>query len=735
MLNRICDQLRIDLAYYDIWGHQHHASDAAKRAILESLGVAASDDSGLKESWLELERARAAEILDPVTVLAAEGPSEVLVRCLPEERGGSLQAALYTETGGALKLERRLSELPATDDSGLSLRLILPWTLELGYHDLEVEIRAPGRPARRAAQRLIVAPNRAYLPERLQRDGRLAGVAVSLYGLRTARDWGVGDFTDLDRFVQWAARSLRVSVVALNPLHAIHNREPYNTSPYLPLSAYYRNFLYLDIERIPVFSRCPAAQALLRRPKIQAAIERLRASDLVDYEGVARLKRAFLRLLFREFLRAEWTPRTAEAREFQRFLAQEGDLLRNFAIYCALDEVLHARDRNRWTWRDWPAEYQDPDSAAVRAFAELHWRRVLYHQWVQWQIDRQLEAVQSSAREAGMEIGLYHDLALATDSCGSDLWAYRRFFAQGCRVGSPPDGFAPEGQDWAFPPPQPEQHRRDGYRLFTETIRKNSRHAGALRIDHFMRFHRLFWIPDGMPAREGTYVRERFEDLMRILALESVRGQFMVIGEDLGTCPPEVRDGMARFGVLSYRLFYFEKGSDGLQRRPEHFPHLALVSSTTHDLPTLAGFWGGRDIEARKSAGLLSDPAWYDRLWAERHTEKAQMIETLIRDGCLPADFPREAAGWPELTGELHNAIIGWLCSTPSALMLLNQEDLTKETEQQNLPGTTTEYPNWKRKMKLTLEQLEGAEAAGFVAMFRSWLEKSGRAIGGAAKP
>jgi 4-alpha-glucanotransferase len=243
-----------------------------------------------------------------------------------------------------------------------------------------------------------------------------------------------------------------------------------------------------------------------------------------------------------------------------------------------------------------------------------------------------------------------------------------------------------------------------------------------------MRFFRLFWIPDGLPAREGAYVNERWRDMLRILALESHRHQFLVVGEDLGTVPDELRTAMEQYGILSYRLFYFEKSWDGLPKRVADYPRQALVSSTTHDLPTLAGYWAGRDIEVRRAAGLTGDGANYRQLIEERRQDKARLLDALIRDGLLPNDFPREAANWTELTGELHNAVIGDLALTPSMLLLLNQEDLTKETEQQNLPGTTWQYPNWKRKMRYSLEELEMEPRVGdFARMFRHWLTRSGR--------
>ena len=442
------------------------------------------------------------------------------------------------------------------------------------------------------------------------RAGRAAGLAVSLYGIRSERNWGCGDTSDLKALIDWVVDQAGASFIALNPLHAIPNRQPFNTSPYLPNSIFYRNPIYLDLEQIDDSALPARAQAWLQSPECRIGIATLRSSELVEYERVYRLKLRFLKLLFRSFLN-EWNQNTARAHELRHYIDREGDLLDRFAVHAALEHAIHRRCPDVWNWRSWPEPYQDPDSPAVREFARKHWRSVLFHKYLQWQLDLQFQAVQQHARERGLAIGIYHDLALATDRFGSDLWAHRDFFISGCRVGAPPDDFSPKGQDWAFPPPNSERHYQDGYRLFAESVRRNCRHGGALRIDHVMRFFRLYWIPDGMDATEGTYVRDRYEDLLGILALESVRQKVVLIGEDLGTVPDEVREALARFGILSYRLLYFEQDRDGSFRRPDEYPRDALVSATTHDLPTLAGFWIGRDIEARRDAGLLPDEASY----------------------------------------------------------------------------------------------------------------------------
>lgn len=718
-LERAARRVRIEPEYWDIWGRRHTTARETTEAILRSLGY---DVDALEESLATAESAEASTLLDPATVVTWNGEGISVPIRIPAgyRKEGRVHLALYTEDGQAERAEIAAEALEG--------KLPVPGSPALGYHDLEVVLKHPVRREIRASQRLIVTPRRAWVPELLEQGRKTAGLAISLYGVRSSRNWGAGDFTDLGQIVEWVHAHLGAGFVALNPLHAIANRQPYNTSPYLPLSAYYRNYIYLDIEAIAEYTTCRWARRLVNSTVVQAEIAELRSSEFVEYERVAHLKLTVLRLLYREFQRRDGL----QMREFRRWAAEQGEFLDRFATYCALDEVIHTSRPDVWIWPDWPAEYQDASSPAVRQFARTHQRLVDFYKYVQWQIDVQLASVQRRALNLGMPVGLYHDLALATDSCGADLWAYRPFFVDGCRVGAPPDDFAPEGQDWAFPPPNAEAHRADGYRLYIATIRQNSRHGGALRIDHVMRFYRLFWIPNGVPAKEGTYVLDRYEDLLGILALESHRGKFLVVGEDLGTVPPEMRAAMERYGIFSYRLFYFEKDAAGNPRPAAEYPVRALVSSTTHDLPTLSGFWAGRDIELRRQVGFIRDDNEYRHQVEQRKEDKRRMLEALVREGLLGQDFPREAAEWSDLTGELHNAVIGHLVRTPSQLMLLNQEDLTKEMDQQNLPGTTSEYPNWRRKMRLTVEELTSSPAAeGFCVMFRNWLEREQRLTDG----
>jgi 4-alpha-glucanotransferase len=678
--------------FWDIFGHRHFTAPETNRAILTALGFDCSSESSLLASLAQRDESDNHRLLPPALVVSENAP----LRIPAEFHPGSFDLEIATEQGPHHRV-RFENGSPQSD-------LRLP----LGYHEAKTADGKGGD----CTMRLIVTPDRAHLPT----PGKHAGLGVTLYGLRSHRNWGVGDLRDLRDLIDWAVPTLHVDFIALNPLHAIHNRRPYNTSPYLPNSIFYRNFLYLDVEAVPGFDRI---RHRYEHGEVCAELVRLRASANVEYEQVAALKRRALDQIF---------ALNPPGRDCEQWVANEGDLLRLYATYCALDEHLHAENPGLWVWPDWPEEYRDPGSAAVRQFAADHEREILFHGWLQWNLDRQLARVQQQARDKGMSIGLYHDLALATDRCGSDLWAHRGFFVSGCRVGSPPDDFSPTGQDWSFPPPDTRRHREDGYRLYAESIRKSLQHGGALRIDHVMRLFRLYWIPEGHDAAHGAYVRDRAEDLVRILALESVRNNAVIVGEDLGTVEPEVRETLARFGILSYRLLYFER-KDGRFKSPEEYPEQALAASTTHDLATITGFWTSNDIEARLQAGTIDREA-YEAQKIDRAREKQNLLDALFAAGLLPPAYTHRADEIPELTGELHYAIVGFLAKTPSVLWLVNQEDITKNITQQNLPGTTSQYPNWSRKMLCSIKELsEVREMSDCASMVASWIEATGRSL------
>ena len=682
-LQRAAGHYGIQPEYIDVWGRRIPPSETCLRLILAARGVPTGSADQI-DGYLEVQTAREwAAPLDP-TIVVRESAHELPLRIPAACRGASVKLEIEWEGGELQHAWFWLPEIREIRQSGefIEKRLTLPRPLRLGYHRLRVYWMKQPELEQFGEARFIVCPERAHTVEK-----RIAGLAVSLFGLRSERNWGIGDVTDLKALVD-AFAPAGAEFIALNPLHAIANRQPFNTSPYSPLNLLYRNFLYIDVERAPGYQREPA---------FCDEIITLRAAEFVEYERVAEVKLLALAAAFDRFLSSGSAP------EFEAYIQAEGETLQAWAVYCALDEAMHQRDPNVWVWTQWPRELQNPRSPEVATFASEYSQRVLFFKFLQWQLDAQFAEAQAHALARGMKIGLYHDFALATDRYGADLWASGEFFVPGCRVGAPPDAFAPNGQDWGCPPPHSEAHRANGYELFANTIRHVGRHGGALRLDHVMRFFRLYWIPEQLDTADGAYVRDRAEDWLGILALESVRNRFIVIGEDLGTVEEEIRCALADEGILGYRLLWFERNGGGF-RAPHEYPAGAAVSTTTHDLPTPSGFFTGRDIEARRNAGLI-DHDDYEEQQANRKSEIG-----LLRKALMGAGF--------------ENDPLGFVLSTPCAVAIVNEEDLTGETEQQNLPASTWQHPNWRRKMKVRVEEI-----GAFAEVFREKVKRSGRSL------
>jgi (1->4)-alpha-D-glucan 1-alpha-D-glucosylmutase len=526
----------------------------------------------------------------------------------------------------------------------------------------EALARAIG-PERKSAK-LKLEPGRCHQPELLERGGRVWGFMAQLYGLRSARNWGIGDFGDLKALVELAAR-LGAAVVGVNPLHATQG------SPYSPSSRRALNFLYLDVEAIPAYAASAAAQRLVRSSAFQRQLAALRDAELVDYAGVAQAKLQVLKTLFTTL--KGWNAKPS-----------------NFAIFEALREKLGGG------WQSWPEQYRKPDSPAVKRFAKSNARRIAFHQWLQEEARAQLRTVQRRAHELGMPIGLYVDLALGADRGGAEVWEEQAVFAVEASCGAPPDEFNPKGQDWGLPPYSPRALRAAAYRPFIELLRANMPEGGALRMDHVMALSRLWWIPPGQNAARGGYVHYPFSDLLAILAAESRQRKCLVIGEDLGTVPGELRGALNAAGVLSYRPLLFEKINQEFAA-PGAYPREALVCVSTHDLPTWRGYWAAHDLELRVGLGLSVDPA---REAGERKLDQDRLRIALEREGLDTSARSAHA----------------FIARTPCKIAMVQPEDVFELLDQANLPGTVEQHPNWRRKVPLPLEKWPSDARLGALA-------------------
>ena len=419
-----------------------------------------------------------------------------------------------------------------------------------------------------------------------------------------------------------------------------------------------------------------------------------------------------LDLAYRQFLKEAYDgaepnlePRTARAKLLERFIQAEGEALELYAIFQTLEEERRLIQSKTVNWQEWPKQFVSPGSAA-RDYGKRHRKRVRFFQYIQWIATEQLNEVRRHAEQVGMPIGLYNDLALGADRSGAEAWMYQSVLALDADCGAPPDPFAPEGQNWGLPPINPIALRSTGYELLIQLLRKNMRFGGAIRLDHVMALCRLFWIPKGKLSSEGTYVHYPFEDLLAIIALESVRSKTLVIGEDLGTVPDWVRDHLAKARVLSYRVFYFERRGDGAWKLPTEYPQQALAVATTHDLPTLTGFWSGEDLQVRAGLGAFPDDGARRQAWDERQRDKGRMLGALKQEGLLPSGVSDNPAQVPAMTPALCRAIYSYLARTPSWLVLANLEDGLEEISQTNMPGTVENHPNWTRKYASPIDSL-----------------------------
>jgi 4-alpha-glucanotransferase len=497
------------------------------------------------------------------------------------------------------------------------------------------------------------------------------GITCQIYSLVDRRLTAAGDYRCLAELAAQGAGA-GVDFIGINPVHASFAARPEHASPYSPSDRRFLDWRYIALEHEP------------------RAASRQQVASEVDWPSVLRAKLAALRVEYRRAARA----RDRSWRRFEAFKHRGAAELERFCWFEALDAQF-GRERPA-SWREWPQAYRDPASPEVAAFARENTEELEFHAYLQWRADEQLAAAHRRALAAGMRVGLYRDLAIGVDPSGSAVWQNPKIRISDVSIGAPPDALSSQGQNWGLAPLSPRALRETAYEPFLEDVRAAMRHAGALRIDHVMGLQRLYWIPSGASAKEGAYVRYPFADLVGLTALVSSEQRCLVIGEDLGTVPSGFRAIMRRAGILSCRILYFERNRAGSFRSARQYPRLAAASIASHDLPPLRGYWEGRDIEWRASIGHEADAAGAHRT---RQAEKAALLARLRREQL----FADGSGSW---SNTLHEAVHRFIARTASVLALIQLEDLVAAKEQMNLPGTTTEHPNWRRRLNRRVQDI-----------------------------
>ncbi|MHB1126371.1 MAG: 4-alpha-glucanotransferase [Bacillota bacterium] len=656
-LYRLARLYGVEMAYKDIVGCRQQADPETLLAVLQGLGAPVTGMADVPGAIRERRQQQWQHYCEPVIASWEGNPVAIKLRSPASFHDRSADLSLELESGEVRHWKCDLGSLPVLRNAFVNGTNYIEWSLELpevlpcGYHRLTISSN------RRSFNTLIItAPELAYFPP-MRRGNRVWGLFMPLYALHSRNSWGTGDFGDLQALLEWS-RVLGNGTVGTLPLLASFLDEPFDPSPYAPVSRLFWNEFYLDVKQIPELQHCRPALDLIDSPAFKQNIEGLNG-PLIDYRQGMALKRGVLELLAGYFF-SEDGGRQAAYNTWLKLHPRAVD----YARFRAVTEY------RKTTWAEWPG----PMREGIIRVGDFPPDLERFHLYVQWLADQQLGAVAGQARPLGT--GLYMDLPLGVHGAGYDVWRERESFALSASCGAPPDPFFNEGQNWGFPPLHPERIRKLGYRYFIEYLRHQLQYAGLLRLDHVMGLHHIFWIPKGHAARQGVYVKYRAEEFYAILTLESQRYKTALVGEDLGTVPPYVRKAMSRHNL--HRMYVLPyQFSHAPTRVLNLIPAGGLATLNTHDMSPFAAYWA-----------------------QEGPDRSASLLNLLRSKGWL-----RSRGDGPE---EVLEALLKYMAASKARFLMINLEDLWLEASPQNIPGTVEEYPNWRRKACYGLEELTG---------------------------
>ena len=698
----LADHFGIARHFWDWKGRHVEIPAETITAVLKALDVDASTPERCVEELERLHNERWLRTL-PATVVIEEHDGGQIDVHVPA--GSSLTVEVHLEQGAIRGMQQIDNWEPDREVAGqwrgeASFRI--DGDLPTGYHRVVAHTSEGTKSCA-----LIVTPKFVGFPTSMQ-NSRVWGHGTQLYSVTSKRSWGVGDLQDLADLMTWGATQQFADYVLINPLHAAQVVTPMEPSPYLPASRRFINPIYIRPETIEEYRRLDRET----KREIKAMRKESRATGevtgAVERNAVWAFKLEALRRIHKVPLRP------ARKLAFDDFRRREGQGLHLFALWSALS-IEFGQD-----WRLWPETYQNPISPEVAAFAVEHADEVEFFEWLQWIAQLQVSSAQTTAHDAGMKLGIVSDLAVGVHTSSAETWMMPDVFAQGMNVGAPPDNYNQAGQDWGQPPWRPDRLEELEYRPFRDMVRAALRRVGGVRIDHIIGLFRLWWVPQGLGPQMGTYVRYNHEALVGILALEAQRSQALVVGEDLGTVEPWVREYLSRRGILGTSVLWFEFGEDGQPLQSEHWREYCMASVTTHDLPPTIGYLAGDHVRIRQSLGLLEDSLEVEL--QRSHDEQSAWLHRLIEDGLLDEE---EADDPVEIMLGLHR----FITKTPSKVLLSNLVDVVGERRMQNQPGTIDEYPNWRVPLAdrsgqvIPLEKIFNADLPKRVAAVMNGLE------------
>ncbi len=697
-IKRIASRANIAESYINAMGEQIDVSIETIHYLLVSLGYDLSNDKALLSS---AKKKHKKPVLQSILVLADNENVHIDLNLGPSARESEFSWHLKTEEGEILEGYLQSQIVNDHRKQGGPLTFSLPNNLPWGYHELTLTRKRRKSPYKMT---LVITPAKCYKQESLLCEEKMWGPTIQLYALRTSHNWGIGDFGDLKQLIGEVA-SRGADFIGLNPIHSLFPANPEAASPYSPSSRRWLNILYIDVSSVPEFALCREAQAQVGSTDFQQRLQKARETHWVNYSEVSALKLSVLPSLYKEFKTRHLENNTERAQDFINFVKEGGQSLLQQATFDALHAQLKASSDDIWGWPTFPEKYQKYHSQSIAKFIVDEQDSVQLYLYLQWIANCQIQEAQLLAEEKGMKIGLYRDLAVGVSDAGSETWADTGEHCQDVSIGAPPDILGPLGQNWGLPPLNPQQLQAREFKPFIDLIRANMRHCGALRIDHILGLLRLWWVPKGKNASEGAYIHYPVKEMLALLALESHRQKCSVIGEDLGTVPEQIADLLTDAGIHSYKVFFFEVAQDGGYYSPVHYSEQSISTLCTHDMPTLKGFWHCEDLKLGQTLGLYPEGSALDKLFDDRLEKKQAILNSIAWHGYLPEGVGRDAAIVP-MDRHLSEALQLHLSAGNSALFGVQLEDWLEMANPVNIPGTINEYPNWRRKLSVNLDDI-----------------------------
>lgn len=706
LVEQLAERKGLSSEFVDAWGKPAFVTLDSKKAVLATMGYDVADEANLAKQIEEEDRQYWSTCLDPVLVLKENEDLRIEVRIPSEVAGQTLGYNISLESGEKMTGSVNLGEFCESDSYELDGRkyvkkeVILRVVLPLGYHSLELGAISKND------MRLIVVPRQCYKQPAIADGLKIWGPSVQLYSVRSEKNWGVGDFSDLADLIKKLGAN-GAGFIGLNPIHALFPANPNSDSPYSPSSRQWLNVVYISVPDVPEYAKCPNVKAQVEAPDFQWRLGDLRAKEYVDYAGVMAVKMDILKKIFAESGIANDSGERGSA--FKKFVEEGGDSLNQLAVYDALMASLYAQGKNAWGFAsdEWDEQYKTYQSPAVAKWASEHADEVNFYKYLQFIAYEQLEVAHQASKDAGMAVGIYRDLAVGVSSGSAEIWANSAMYCPKASVGCPPDILGPLGQNWGLPPMDPNRLFASKYEPMIQLFRSNMKSCSALRIDHAMSLLRLWWVPPMMTANNGAYIYYRVHDMIGILALESHRNKCLIIGEDMGTVPDIMKKLLPESGIHSYKVFFFETSkTDGGYISTADYPAQAMSALTTHDMATLRGFWHCEDLKLGRKLGLYPTDEIMNNLMNDRLHAKQKILDSLNWHGVLSDSVNRNAL-YCGMSMDLNRGMQIHMCNGSSALFSTQLEDWLEMETPVNIPGTSgDQYPNWRRKLVKNISEI-----------------------------